>query len=95
MTARWQDQAACAEIGTALFLPDDDSGDDRWNSSTYTAGKRVCAGCPVRADCLEHAMAMEGGSAHQYRSGLWGGLTPNQRAQLARARRARTTGTAA
>lgn len=86
MTARWQDDAACRDIGWGLFLPLDDDEGNQWNSNTYAPGKAVCAACPVRTDCLEDAMTREGDATHQYRSGLWGGLTPNQRARLARAR---------
>lgn len=86
MTDRWQDDAACRDIGWGLFLPLDDDDANQWNSNTYADGKAVCEVCPVRGDCLDDAMAREGDSAHQYRVGLWGGLTPNQRAVLAHQR---------
>lgn len=37
----------------------------------------LCRGCPVRVDCLSHALATD------TRYGIWGGLTPAQREQLA------------
>jgi WhiB family redox-sensing transcriptional regulator len=36
----------------------------------------VCQACPVQAECLQYALD------HDERYGLWGGLTPPQRAQL-------------
>lgn len=38
-----------------------------------TEAKHVCAGCPVRARCLAHALA------HREHHGIWGGLTPPER----------------
>lgn len=92
MSARWEDDAACAEIGMGMFLPPDSDDGAQWNSNTYAAGKAVCDRCPVRAPCLEDAMAHEGDLSLHFRTGLYGGLTPNQRVQLARAR---ATGAAA
>lgn len=68
--ADWQDFAACAEIGTELFFPSK-GGDVR-------QAKRICAGCPVRAECLEEADANEGGS-DLLTHGVWGGLSPQER----------------
>lgn len=49
--------------------------------STYAA-KRVCAGCPVRVECLEYAL--ETGIHH----GIWGGLSERERRRIRRRRRA-------
>lgn len=44
----------------------------------------VCAKCPVREDCLEHALETE------ERHGIWGGMTERQRArEIKRRERAR------
>lgn len=44
----------------------------------------VCAACPVREDCLEHALETE------ERHGIWGGMTETERArELRRRERAR------
>jgi WhiB family redox-sensing transcriptional regulator len=85
MSARWQDDALCREVGGEIFFPEDD--ETTVNTYRYTDAKTVCAACTVRTACLDYAMAREGGAAHQYRGGLWGGLTPNQRAELAKTRR--------
>lgn len=44
-------------------------------------GKRVCDGCPVRVECLDYAL-----TANE-REGVWGGLTPRERAKVRRERR--------
>jgi WhiB family redox-sensing transcriptional regulator len=64
----WMAQASCAQIGGDGWFP------DKGNSPRDAL--RICAGCPVRETCLEHALAAG------YRQGVWGGLTPTQRRQL-------------
>jgi len=39
----------------------------------------VCTGCPVRAQCLEHALA------HDERYGVWGGTSERERRRLTHA----------
>ena len=69
----WMAQALCAEIDPDLWYPD--PGD----AATARAAVAVCGVCPVRAECLDYAMATEtqGG-----RHGVWGGLIPNARDRL-------------
>lgn len=55
-------------------------------SLTAKRAQRVCETCPVRRQCLEVAMKNE--TTQRYRWGIWGGLTPNQRHELAKKRRA-------
>jgi hypothetical protein len=50
--------------------------------------KRICAPCPLRSECLAAAMRVEG-EAGQYRYGVYGGLSADERGRLAK------TGTAA
>lgn len=45
----------------------------------------LCAGCPVRTECLEAAMTEERGLSHHSRFLVRGGMTPKGRAALARA----------
>lgn len=45
--------------------------------------KRVCQRCAVRAECLAFAMDCEGG-LDSHRFGIFGGLTPNERRDLAK-----------
>ena len=38
--------------------------------------KALCAGCPIRDDCLARAIK------HDEQHGIWGGLTPDERNRL-------------
>lgn len=44
--------------------------------------RRVCQRCPIRADCLDTALELERGQPTRNRHGLWGGLSPSERAEL-------------
>jgi len=81
----WQRYAHCRAAGAALFFPDEDG------AHSYSRARGVCAGCAVRAECLDDAMAREGDADHGGRAGLWGGLSPDQRAALALIRRGAVT----
>lgn len=70
----WHDQAACASTDPELFYPPDHRG----AVTGYRAAKRVCAGCPVKAECLADAMERD----EQW--GVWGGLAPDERLALRR-----------
>ncbi|WP_405695206.1 WhiB family transcriptional regulator [Streptomyces coelicoflavus] len=73
--ADWRDRALCATpAGLAVDWfpnPADDQG--------ITEAQAVCAACPVAAACLRDALAQEGGSHPEYRWGVRGGLTGDQR----------------
>jgi WhiB family redox-sensing transcriptional regulator len=69
--ADWHDNALCRGRDTEVFFPEEDE-------PTIVA-KSICRRCPVRRDCLAHAL--ERGE----RYGIWGGLTERER-QLLRAR---------
>jgi WhiB family redox-sensing transcriptional regulator len=62
----WRTQAACTEVDPEIMHP-------IWRSEDIAAAKRVCAGCEVRVECLQHAL--ERGED----DGVWGGLTPSER----------------
>lgn len=68
--ADWRLRAACRGQDTNLWFID---------KGHYGKALDVCHGCPVRAECLYDALAIEP-AWHRY--GLWGGLTGRQRAQL-------------
>ncbi len=69
----------CAQTDPELFFPEK-------GGSTRPA-KAVCAGCPVRAQCLEHALA------HDERYGVWGGTSERERRRLTHAGTATATAT--
>jgi WhiB family transcriptional regulator, redox-sensing transcriptional regulator len=69
----WQQDAACKDVPDPdVFFPGrTDDGE---------APKRVCAGCPVMAECLEFALATMRAAERDH--GVFGGLTPAERARL-------------
>lgn len=66
---QWQDEALCRETDPEVFYPE--------KGGSTTAAKRVCMGCPVRAECLTEALE------RQERFGIWGGLSERERRKLA------------
>lgn len=67
----WTDKSACLRLPLDWFFP---------VGGTFTKKARaVCAGCPVRLDCLECTLNEE---ADGERYGLRGGLLPSERAVL-------------
>jgi WhiB family redox-sensing transcriptional regulator len=66
----WQEKALCAQTDPEAFFPEK-------GGSTREA-KRICAGCEVRAECLEYALAFD------ERFGIWGGLSERERRRLKR-----------
>ena len=81
----WQERAACqAAEATAFFAPDSERIRER--EKRETQAKRVCAECPVRQACLEHALSVP----EQF--GIWGGLTELERQEEARRRRGAAAG---
>jgi WhiB family transcriptional regulator, redox-sensing transcriptional regulator len=69
----WRKLGACRGLDAGIFYPDDD--DDA------LAAKEVCAGCGVRAACLEHALSS------REKAGVWGGATERERRRIIRQRR--------
>lgn len=69
----WQDQAACAGVDLKIFFP------TRGRSSGEA--KAVCAGCPVRVECLDEALADP-----ELDHGVRGGLSARERTRLRRDR---------
>lgn len=69
----WQDRAACRRADLELFYSQEE-GDVR-------AALSYCYGCPVREDCLAHAMTV------REAFGVWGGSTERERRRIFRAER--------
>lgn len=90
----WQDESECIGYNQKLWYPDiiDDEGtewiDDGtiWEafgdtSAFYEEGKALCDVCPVKDECLAHALE------NKERWGMWGGLTPIERRRIERRER--------
>jgi WhiB family transcriptional regulator, redox-sensing transcriptional regulator len=68
-----------------LFFPISSAGP---GERQIARAKTICAGCQVRRECLEYALA------HDQVYGIWGGTTPEDR-QRARRRKRRAAVAAA
>lgn len=71
----WERDALCRTTGTP----------DLWLSEDTTAQReaaQICQTCPVRLDCLDTALDLEGGDGPAGRATIRGGLTPTQRYRL-------------
>lgn len=66
----WMLEAKCLDADPEAFFPEK-------GGSTREA-KRICAVCPVRVECLEHALE------HEERFGIWGGLSERERRRVKR-----------
>jgi WhiB family redox-sensing transcriptional regulator len=67
---QWASRAKCLTADPDLFFPE--------KGGTTTEAKRICAGCPVRAECLEYALEED------ERFGVWGGMSERERWKLKR-----------
>jgi WhiB family redox-sensing transcriptional regulator len=67
----WSVFAACLEAKDVSFFPQ--------NKAQERAAAAICAICPVRGECLDHALATK------ERFGMWGGVSERRRKSLARA----------
>lgn len=79
----WRARAACAgaDVAIDVFFP--------VVGGRAIEAKRVCADCPVKADCLDYALG------HNERWGIWGGLSFRERTQIRRRRAEQRAGGAA
>lgn len=67
----WAARGLCVNVDDPdVFYPAD--------GSRGTKARRICDRCPVRAECLEYALA----SDEEF--GIWGGLDPRERRNLKR-----------
>ena len=71
----WRAASACLSADPELFFP---IAEGSAADAQTPAALRVCAGCGVRQQCLDFAMAS--GEAH----GIWGGTTADERIRARR-----------
>jgi len=74
----WHDEACCRGEAGRDFYPPFGGERKRERLGREQRAKAVCAACPVRIECLEHAIA----SGERY--GVWGGLTFDERVTFRR-----------
>jgi WhiB family redox-sensing transcriptional regulator len=70
----WRERGRCKGADPEVFYPEDDEDE-------ALEAKAICAICPVRETCLEHAMTV------REKIGVWGGYTARERRRLIRQRR--------
>ena len=61
----WISRAACKGLPIGVFFPS--------HGQTASAGRRICATCTVRPECLDYA------STENDTAGVWGGTTERER----------------
>ena len=66
----WTVDAACRDADPAIFFVD--------HGGSAAEARIICAGCPVRTQCLDYALAAS------ERHGIWGGTTEKQRRTMSR-----------
>lgn len=74
----WTASAACRGMDPAVFHPQRHGHDQAKRSR---AAKEVCRRCPVEDECLAFALMTEPVGSE---SGIWGGMTPEERRELRR-----------
>lgn len=78
----WMDRAICASIGSEIFFPverDETESTAGHQPRVYLSAreaKKVCAMCPVAAECVEFALT------NRIEHGIWGGYTGGELARM-------------
>ena len=75
----WRHRAACRDVDPEIFFPIGNSGPAVLQ---IEEAKQVCRRCPVMESCLEWALTSN------QDSGVWGGMSEDER-RVARRRRSR------
>ena len=89
----WRAEAVCATVDPEIFYPTEHAGRPRTDGAVdpYEAARGVCAVCPVKEECLAFGSAMD--DQFHHRSGMFGGMSPDERARMAaRSRRGARAG---
>lgn len=76
----WRAESACQYTDPEAFFPQAHGhgrGAQRALRAATETAKRICGGCPVRAQCLDEAMRR---GPRTY--GVWGGTTRDERLAL-------------
>ena len=69
----WVEDRACGEFDPEVFFPP--------KGGSAKAARAICAGCPVRTECLTYAIE------NDEKYGVWGGLSEYERRKLRRGRK--------
>ena len=74
MEHEWMGRGLCTNVPPSTFFPSDGAGVD--------VARKICAACPVKSECLEHALT------HRIDHGVWGGCSERERRRILKRRRA-------
>jgi WhiB family redox-sensing transcriptional regulator len=72
----WQDSGACRDGAATDFYPPIHTERKHERLARERRAKSICAACPVRTQCLQHALHVD------ERYGIWGGLNQDERRLL-------------
>lgn len=70
--SNWLGDHACKNMDPDIFFP--------VRGQSTAPAKAICAKCPVRIECLEHAIALS------EKLGVWGGASERERRRIRRVR---------
>jgi WhiB family transcriptional regulator, redox-sensing transcriptional regulator len=73
MDTEWMAGGNCAHESPSTFFPSDGVG--------VEVARRICATCPVKDQCLEHALV------NRIDHGVWGGCSERERRRILKRRR--------
>ena len=73
METEWMARGNCAHESPSTFFPSDGVG--------VEVARRICATCPVKDRCLEHALV------NRIDHGVWGGCSERERRRILKRRR--------
>jgi WhiB family redox-sensing transcriptional regulator len=73
MDTEWMARGNCAHEAPSTFFPSDGVG--------VEVARRICATCPVKDECLEHALV------NRIDHGVWGGCSERERRRILKRRR--------
>ena len=78
----WQDNGLCKSNGVdATVFFNDEMLRGYEKTARESAAKKICTACPVKTECLEHALSVP----ENY--GVWGGLTQDERMGIVKFKR--------
>jgi WhiB family redox-sensing transcriptional regulator len=69
----WMARGLCTSISPSTFFPSDGAG--------VEVARKICATCPVKEECLEHALV------NRIDHGVWGGCSERERRRILKRRR--------
>lgn len=72
----WRVDAACRGPHADVFFPPSHFERKDEKAEREERAKRICSQCPVRTECLDHAVAQ------REQHGIWGGLNEVERRDL-------------